>query len=442
MGRRRKPPTEPIQLDIEDLSHDGRGVARWNDKVVFVQNALPGEQVLARINRTTRRFNEAMAEEILSASPDRVDPRCEFYRQCNGCTMMHLAPGKQIEFKFNTLKQNFSKIAGLECPEWAPPLQDSHWRYRRRARLSVRWVPGKERVLVGFREKNGRYVADMRSCEVLDERLYPLISELSDLFTSMDIRQDIAQVECARGQTDVSLIIRHLRDFTAADRQRLTDFADKHAVRIYLQSKGPDTVTPLDGDETPLFFTQPCDERDIRCEFSPSDFIQVNRGMNEKMIAQALGWLDIQPNESVLDLFCGIGNFTLPMALKAAHVTGIEGAQAMVEAASHNARINGIVNVEFHAADLTRDQSHRDWFKRAHDKVLIDPPRSGAWDVLPQLAAIGARRLVYVSCHPASLARDAGALVHEHGYRLLKAGAMDMFPHTSHVESMALFERV
>ncbi len=441
MGRRSKAklPQEPIEMTIEDLTHDGRGVARWNDKVVFVQNALPGEVVMAKLNRKTRNYNEALAVEILTASKDRVEPKCEFYTVCNGCSMMHLREEKQIDFKFNTLKSNFHKIADVEPKSWMAPLTDSHWNYRRRARLSAKWVFAKDKMLVGFREKNGRYVADMNHCEVLEKPLADLLQPLASLFEQMTIKAFIPQVECSMGDEATSLIIRHMKPFTIDDLDKIKQFASLYDLQIYLQSKGPNTVVALESYADALNFALP--KYDLRYEFLPNDFIQVNRRMNEKMIAQVMQSMDIQADDVVLDLFCGLGNFTLPMAQQAAQVVGVEGDQQLVDRAIHNAALNQLDQVQFYAADLTQDHANSEWFQNPFTQVLIDPPRSGAWEILPLIAATSAKTLVYVSCHPASLARDTDRLVNELGFTLESAGVMDMFPHTSHVESIAVFTR-
>ncbi len=439
MARQRIRDREPVEVVIEDLSHDGRGIARVGKKVLFVNGALPGERVIARYIGGTRQFDEARAETILEPSPDRVEPKCEFYGVCNGCSMMHLAPEKQIAFKENTLRQNLAKIGHVQPAQWLPPLTDAQWHYRRRARLSVRYVKGKDRVLVGFREKNGRYVADMNYCHVLKSPLDQLIQPLTELIGSLRIRQHVAQIEASVGAEDTALIIRHLKPVNEADREKLLAFAEKHRLRIFLQPKGPKTVHEITAGGQPLFFTFP--EDDIRLQFEPADFIQVNEGMNRKMLHRVKALLDIQPDDRILDLFCGLGNFTLPLARHAAAVTGVEGDEGLIQRARINAEINGLSNVNFHAADLRQDHSQSPWFKQDYSKVLIDPPRSGAWEVLPLIARTGAETLVYVSCHPASLARDAGRLVNELGYELVSAGVMDMFPHTSHVESIALFKR-
>ncbi len=439
MARSRKLPQEPIEMVIEDLSHDGRGVAKWNDKVVFVQNALPGERVWAKLTRKTRRFNEAIAQQIIDSSPDRITPKCTFYQVCNGCTVMHLAEDKQIDFKFNTLKSNLLKMAKVMPKEWLSPLTDVHWQYRRRARLSVKWVKAREEVLVGFREKNGRFVARMDFCEVLEKPLADLIKPLSEMIARLSVKAFIPQLECSLGDNGISIIIRHLRPLSDEDFTLVKSFGSDRDLMFFLQSKGPDTVKPLIPYlDKQLFFS--LDHFGIRYHFLPNDFIQVNRKMNEKMIHQALDAMAIQREDVVLDLFCGLGNFTLPMAQIAAQVVGVEGDERLVERAGYNAAINDL-NASFHCADLTKNHSQSTWFKQPFTKVLIDPPRSGAWEVLPLIAATPAKTLVYISCHPASLARDTDRLVNELGFTLDKAGVMDMFPHTSHVESMAIFSR-
>jgi 23S rRNA (uracil1939-C5)-methyltransferase len=437
--RRRKLMEQPIEVVIEDLSHDGRGIARINGKVMFVNGALPGEKVIAKHTGGNKNFEEGLAIEILQSAEDRVEAKCQFYDVCNGCTMMHLAPVKQIEFKQNTLKQNLLKMAKIQPESWLQPLTADSWHYRRRARLSVRWVIAKDKVLVGFREKNGRYVADMDYCEVLQKPLDDLLKPLAQMIEQLSIRQHIAQIEASIADNDVALIIRHLKPIREADEKLLLEFAAQQGVRIYSQSKGPNTIIEMTQSVQPLYFDMP--DYNVRMEFLPSDFIQVNAKMNDKMIAQAIKLLDIQADDVVLDLFCGLGNFTLPLATKVKEIVGIEGEQSLVERAIANAQLNHLDNVKFEMADLRRNHENSEWFKKDYSKVLIDPPRSGAWEVLPLIAQTQAKTLLYVSCHPASLARDSDRLVNQLGFKLVKAGVMDMFPHTSHVESMALFVR-
>ena len=437
--RRRKLMEQPIEVEIEDLSHDGRGIARIKGKVMFVNGALPGEKVIAKHTGGNKNFEEGLAIEILQASDDRVVAQCQFYDVCNGCTMMHLAPNKQIEFKQNTLKQNLLKMAKIEPEQWLEPLSAYSWHYRRRARLSVRWVIAKDKVLVGFREKEGRYVADMNYCEILQKPLDDLLKPLAAMIEKLVIRQHIAQIEASIADDDVALIVRHLKPIRDDDEKILLDFAEEHDVRIYSQSKGPKTIFEMTKKDRPLFFDMP--DYNIRMEFLPSDFIQVNGKMNDKMIAQAMNLLDVQADDVVLDLFCGLGNFTLPLATKVKEIVGVEGEKSLVDRAIANAQLNGLNNVGFEVADLRRNHEHSQWFKKDYTKVLIDPPRSGAWEVLPLIAQTKAKTLLYVSCHPASLARDTDRLVNQLGFKLVKAGVMDMFPHTSHVESIALFTR-
>ena len=430
---------QPIEVIIDDLSHDGRGITRIDGKVMFVNGALPNEKVMVKHTGGNKNFEEGIVIEVLNASTDRVAPVCQFYNVCNGCSMMHLAPEKQIEFKQNTLKQNLLKMAKVEPQSWLPALQADSWHYRRRARLSVRWVIAKDKVLVGFREKNGRYVADMNYCEVLQKPLDSLLKPLADMIECLRIRQHIAQVEASIADNAVALIIRHLKPFNEADEKIILDFAQKYKVRIYSQSKGPKTIVEMTKNQSPLFFDM--NKFGIRMEFLPNDFIQVNSKMNQKMILKAIELLDLNENDKVLDLFCGLGNFTLPMAKNVEKVVGIEGEKNLVLRAKHNAGINKISNVHFYEADLRKNHSESEWFKEEYSKILIDPPRSGAWEILPLIASSSADTLLYISCHPASLARDTDRLVNEFGYKLMKAGVMDMFPHTSHVESMALFKR-
>lgn len=441
MGRRRKRKLieQPFEVLINDLSHDGRGIARIDNKVIFVSGGLPEEKVIVKHIGGNKNFEEGQAIEILNPSSNRVQPECQFYEVCNGCTMMHLKSEKQIEFKQNTLKNNLLKMAKIEPESWLKPLTADSWHYRRRARLSVRWVIAKDKVLVGFREKNGRYVADMDYCEVLQQPLDELLKPLAEMIEGLNIKQHIAQIEASIADNDVALIFRHLKPIHPNDEKILLEFAENQNVRIFTQSKGPKTIVELTKSSDPLYFDM--QEFGVRMEFLPSDFIQVNAKMNLKMISQAADLLDLKKSDVVLDLFCGLGNFTLPFANMVSQIVGVEGDDSLVERAKHNAKLNELDNVDFHKADLTKNQDDSAWFNKPYNKVLIDPPRSGAWDILPLIAKTKADTLLYVSCHPASLARDTDRLVNDLGFKLVSAGVMDMFPHTSHVESIALFVR-
>jgi 23S rRNA (uracil1939-C5)-methyltransferase len=437
--RRRKLPKEPFEARIEDLSHDGRGVTTREDKKVFLHGALPGELVNARITDRKRSYDEGETLEVIEPSPDRVTPRCPHFGQCGGCSLQHLDSTRQIEAKQNTLIQNLERIGKVSPHAIWDPLTGPEWGYRRKARLSVRYVHKKERVLVGFRERYGRFVADMQTCYTLDERIAAQLGRLSEVIFSMEAQRTIPQIEVACGDEQCALVFRHLEPLSEPDVEILRDYALESGLAVLLQSAGPASIHCLEPAEVNLAFDIP--EFDIRLSFGPSDFIQVNTAMNRKMVHRALELLDPQENDRVLDLFCGLGNFTLPIARSAGEVIGIEGDRELVRRASENARQNGLSNAVFHAADLSEDPGSAPWLKSSYNKVLVDPPRSGAEFILPHVAASGAERVVYVSCHPASLARDAGVLVHEYGFQLLGAGVMDMFPHTGHVESIALFER-
>lgn len=427
------------EVDITDLSHDGRGVARIQDKAVFVAGALPGERARIRIVRRHRSFDEAKVEELLTRSPDRIEPRCPHFGGCGGCALQHLPADKQIAAKQRVLAENFERIGKVTPQHWLAPLTDAPWGYRRKGRLSVKWVEKKGKVLVGFREDDPRFVADLRVCHTLLPQVGERIEALAALIGGLEAKREIAQIEIAADDRTVALVFRHLVPLQDGDRARLIAFGREHGLAILLQPKGPDSVHTLDPPTIDLKFGIPA--ADVELAFRPLDFIQVNAGMNQRMIGQALALLDPQPQHHVLDLFCGLGNFTLPIARLAGAVTGVEGEAGLVARAADNARLNGIGNATFHAADLSLDQRSAVWARSDYDALLLDPPRSGAAAVLEYLPGKRTRRVVYVSCHPGSLARDAGILVERHGFELLRAGVMDMFPHTAHVESIALFER-
>jgi 23S rRNA (uracil1939-C5)-methyltransferase len=444
MSRRSKKknlPSEPIELRVDDLSHDGRGVASHGDKKVFVRGALPGERVLARLTGGKRRYDEAETVEVLEASPDRVEPRCPHFGRCGGCSLQHLDAGRQIAAKQNTLAQNLARIGKVTPAQFWPPLTGACWGYRRKARLSVRYVAAKERVLVGFRETYARFVADIHECHVLDPRIAAQLATLSSLIHSLQSREAIPQIEVACGDDASALVFRHLEPLGEDDLQKLRDFARASGIAVMLQPGGPASIQPLEPASVELSFRLPA--HGLELFFGPSDFVQVNAEMNRRMIDRALELLAPGPGDRVLDLFCGLGNFTLPIATRALECVGVEGDEELVRKARANAVHNGLDNARFHIADLAVETAGKSpsWLQGPFDSALVDPPRSGAESILPLLAACGARRVVYISCHPASLARDAGLLVHRFGFRLAGAGVMDMFPHTGHVESVALFER-
>ena len=430
----------PFQIQILDLSHDGRGVARREDgKAVFVAGALPGETVLAEPTARSRRVDEARTLEVLAASPERVQPRCPHFGTCGGCELQHLAEDRQIVAKQRVLLENLERIGKVAPERVLAPLVADSWGYRRKGRFSVRRVNKKDKTLVGFREQDPRFVADLRQCHTLIPQIGMKIEALAALVDGLQVREQIPQIEFIAGDDAIALTVRHLAPLGEADQAALAAFGREHGFAIFLQPKGPDSVQPLEGEAPQLSFRLP--QWDVELAFEPLDFIQVNATLNQVMIARALELLDAQAGERVLDLFCGLGNFTLPLARGVAQVVGVEGDAGLVARARANAQRNGLDNAQFFAADLAADQRGTPWMRAGFDKLLLDPPRSGADEVLKQLPLQGIDRIVYVSCHPGSLARDAGYLVHERGYRLAAAGVMDMFPHTAHVESIALFER-
>jgi 23S rRNA (uracil1939-C5)-methyltransferase len=434
-----------FEADITDLIHDGRGVAHIDGKAVFVSGALPGEKVRLSIRRRHRSFDEAEVIELLTRSPHRVEPKCRHYGQCSGCSLQHLDAGAQIEAKQHVLAENFERIGKVQPASWLAPLVDQPWGYRRKGRLSVRNVVKKGRVLVGFREEdNPRFVADIEHCDVVHPSLGPKIGLLAQTISGMEAAGDIAQIEFAAGDDTMALVFRHLKPLSESDQATLVAFGQANDLAIYLQPGGISSVHPLWPESPRLAFRIAADDdraHDVELEFRPLDFVQVNAGMNQRMMARAMALLDPQPDDRVLDLFCGLGNFTLPIARRVAQVAGVEGEHGLVERASANAARNGIANAQFHVANLFEDQRNAAWAREPWSKLLLDPPRAGADKVLDYLPHRETQRIVYVSCHPGSLARDAGILVQKHGFKLVSASVMDMFPHTAHVESIALFER-
>ncbi len=435
----------PFEVQITDLTHDGRGVARRPDgKAVFVAGALPGERVMASQTGRHRSFDEAKTVEVLEAAPERVTPRCPHFGTCSGCALQHYAEDKQILAKQRVLMENFERIGHVAPERLLEPLTDVAWGYRRKGRFSVRRVEKKDKTLVGFRETDPRFVADIRECHTVIPQISAALPALQALVDGMQARREIPQIEFIAGDAQddfsgIALTVRHLSPLSDADRDALVAFGQAHRFAIFLQPGGVDSVHALWPESPKLAFSLP--QWNLEFLFRPLDFIQVNAGLNGKMIERALDLLDPQPEERVLDLFAGLGNFTLPLARRVREVVGVEGEAGLVRRARENAAHNGIANADFHAADLAKDLSGEYWMKQGFDKLLLDPPRSGADVVLEQLPLKQFKRIVYVSCHPASLARDAGYLVNEKGWKMKAAGVMDMFPHTAHVESIALFER-
>lgn len=441
MSRREKLKARPpVELTIEGLTHEGRGIARLDGKCLFVEGALPGETVRASYVATHKKYDELRTVDVLSASADRVEPPCAHFSICGGCSLQHLSREAQIAFKQGVLAEQFRHFGGLEPAAWLPPLVDPEPAYRRKARLGVKYVIKKEALLVGFREKQSSFLADILDCHVLDDRISSQLLPLRAVIGGLVKFDQIAQIEVAAGDTGVALVFRHMEALPAEDVAALVAFSRERGWQLYLQPGGPDSVHrvwPEQGEDR-LHYALP--DFGLEMAFHPMDFTQVNAGINRRMVKLALELLEPQQGERVLDLFSGLGNFTLPLATRAGEVIGVEGSQAMADRGMENARRNGLANVQFHAQDLTADFSAQPWARQGFDRLLIDPPRSGAEEVVRYLPKFGAKRVVYVSCNPATLARDAG-LLKEAGYRLSVAGVMDMFPHTTHVESIAVFDR-
>ena len=425
--------------EIESLDADGRGVAHVGGKAVFVDGALPGELVRFRRIRRRRRHDEAQVAEILRPAAERATPRCRHFGSCGGCSMQHFDHAAQLAAKARVVADAFERIASVRPESWLDPLAGPAWAYRRRARLGCKFVDKKGKVLVGFRERGSPLLADLESCEVLAPPVGGLIAPLAELVGSLDIRRRVAQIEVAVGDDSTALVLRVLDEPTPGDLEKLRGFEESRGIVFYLQRGGLDSVSPLTPPARRLRYRLAGLAAGI--EFAPTDFVQINGALNELMVQRAIDLLAPRPGERALDLFCGLGNFSLPLALRVAAVDGVEGDASLVARARANAERNGIANAEFHVADLSATEQAGAWARDRHDIVLLDPPRAGAREILPVATASRPRRIVYVSCHPGSLARDAGMLVREHGYRLATAGIMDMFPHTSHVESIALFER-
>ena len=427
--------------EVVGLTHDGEGIVR-TAKTVFVAGALPGETVSFERTRKHRQHDEGKLLEVLRPAPERVTPRCAHFGVCGGCALQHLAPEAQLALKEKELRDNLERVAHVECHDWLPPLRGPVWGYRRRARLGAKYVPKKGKVVVGFRERLAPYVADVAHCDVLADPVGALIQPLGELLGALDIRQHVPQIEVAVADNATALVLRVLKTPTEQDCAKLRDFAARHALRIYLQPGGLASIAELTLDGAPAAATLSYALADfgLELEFTPTDFVQVNGAVNRSLVARAVELLRPTAESRVLDLYCGLGNFTLALAKSAAHVVGVEGDAGLVERARRNARRNGLSNVEFHAGDLSKPtELPAGWLRGPYTHVLLDPPRLGAApDMLVAIARLAPERALYVSCHPGSLARDLGILVHEHGFILESAGVVDMFPHTAHVESIAL----
>ena len=438
--RKRALSKEPVQAYITDLTHEGKGVARVDGKTVFIDRALPGEEVEFIYSRKRRNYDEGRLHQVLKMSDQRIEAQCQHFDICGGCSLQHVGNDFQIQLKQNILVENLKRIGHVEADSIRAPVLGPQWGYRRKARLGVKYVQKKEKVLIGFREKGSSLLADLSRCEVLHPSVGHRLPELAELIRSLSCYRAIPQIEVAVGDNSTALVFRHLEPLTEDDKNRLTEFANRYQMDVYAQEGGPDTITPLWPEKPELYYI--LDEYRIRFDFRPDDFVQINAEINNKIVPLVIEALACHNEMHVLELFCGLGNFTLPIAKHVASVTAVEGDAGLIERAKNNAVNNSINNVSYHVANLMEDVEGLGWWNtHEFDCVYLDPPRTGAEKVLPIIARLNIPRVVYVSCNPSTLARDAGILVNEYGYRLLSAGVMDMFPHTAHVESIAVFER-
>jgi len=438
---RRQRRREPETASIESATHDGRGIASTDGKKVFVAGALKGETVRFQRRKSRRNFDEAELLEIIEASPERVEARCEAYGRCGGCSLQHVSEVQQRQIKEQALKDNLERIGQVTPASWFEPMIGPAWNYRRRARLAVKDVFAKGRVLVGFRERHAPFITDMHRCEVLAEPVDSMIDALSELIGGLSISARLPQIEVAVADNATALVFRVLDPPTEEDIASLCAFGNAQQLRIYLQTGGPDSVSMIypESAQEPLHYDLP--EFDVRIAFDAVGFVQVNSEINRRMVHRAVELLDPGPEDRVLDLYCGIGNFSLPMARRAGAVLGVEGEAMLVKAAAANASLNGIDNAAFRQADLSKIDGTESWLRDDWDLLLLDPARSGAQEIVEHIGAIAPRRIVYVSCHPGTLARDAGVLVNKMGFNCEAAGIIDMFPHTTHVESIAVFNK-
>jgi len=441
MARKKRKSFPEFEAKIRNLSHEGKGIAEIDGKTVFIHGALPDETIRCQITYKSSKFNEAKILEIIEPSKDRVTPPCAHFGVCGGCSMQHMSVAHQLEHKQKVLIEQLKHFGKVTPEEILPAISGKDLGYRGKARLGVRYVQKKEKVLVGFREKHSKYLADIKSCKVLHKSVGNIIEDLSNLLITFAHYKEIPQIEVACSDDETVLIFRHLKPLQQDEIDALCKFATLNKLSIYLQPNPPEKIHKIFPKDNIESLSYNLKEFNLEMLFHPTMFTQVNSEINPLMISQALTLLNPTKDDEILDLFCGLGNFTLPLAKYAKNVVGIEGSKEMVKAATSNALHNNIENTEFYAANLFEpDRSHK-WMQKKYNKILLDPPRSGAKEILPYLSEFNTKTIVYVSCNPATLARDANELVNNHGYKLKKTGIINMFPHTSHIEAMALFER-
>ncbi|MFN3786160.1 MAG: 23S rRNA (uracil(1939)-C(5))-methyltransferase RlmD, partial [Thiothrix sp.] len=430
MSRHRKPRgvqnSPVVEATIASLTLEGQGVAHVDGKTVFIEGALPGEQVTFRYTAHKAKHDEGKLESVLQVSSERVTPQCQHFGVCGACSWQHIAVEAQIRHKQQAMLDQLQRIGKVQPQTVFAPLTAEAWGYRRKARLGVRWVRKKAKALVGFREKDSGFLAELRRCEILHPSVGERLTDLQALIGSLEARAAIPQLEVAVGDNATALVVRHMEPLSNRDTEKLLAFAREWGYQLYLQPKGPETVHCVYPEQPELYYAHP--QFNTRVDFTPLDFFQVNQAINRQMVARALELLAPEVNDTVLDLFCGLGNFTLPLARQVKQVIGVEGDLAMVQRARAAAQANGIHNTDYYACNLMGEDLQREPWLQCHryHKILLDPPRAGAKEIIPHIGKLRAERIVYVSCDPATLARDAGELVHTHGYTLVGAGVMDM----------------
>ncbi len=434
-----KKPFPLVEAKITAFNHDGRGVTRINGKVVFVEQALPDETVVVKTIKKHKRYNQGICEQVIEASPYRVEPECPHFDLCGACVLQHFASQQQILAKQQVLLENLQHIGKVTATGLLEPLVANAWGYRRKARLGVKYVEKKQRLLIGFREKHTPYLADLKQCLVLEPKVGQQLTLLQQTFNQLTIKRQIPQLEIAVGEQTTAIVIRVLALPTDTDKAILKQLAQQQNYTIYFQTGGTDTIQSLEPKPAPLFYSLA--EQQLRFYFRPLDFFQVHANLNQKMISQACQLLRLQASDKVLDLFCGLGNFSLALAQLAGEVIGVEGEQSLVVQARLNADYNRLSNTKFFYSNLHQSFRHEAWSQQTFDKALVDPPRTGAELAIHYLGQQQIRMILYISCNPATLARDADILVHQYAYELELAGVMDMFPQTAHVESIALFRK-
>lgn len=428
-------------ISVESISHEGMGICRVDGKVYFVEDALPGEVINFSVVKSRRRYSHAIMDLAVTTSAQRVEPECQYFGTCGGCSLQHMSIEAQLSLKHNYLVDSLERIGKCKPEQYLEPMFGEPWHYRRKARLGVKYVPKKGGVVIGFRERHHNYINPTDACPVLTKNISRLLVPMREMIEKLSVKQRLPQVEVADADNTVALIFRHLQELNDNDVRVLREFAINENVQVFSQIKGPKTVVPIYPDAPePLNYSLP--EFGVSFQFTASDFIQVNAAMNEKLVAKAINFLAPTPEDRILDLFCGLGNFSLPIAKQSAQVFAVDMDEVLINNANINAKANGIDNVEFLCQNLAEENADYSWLNNNYNKLLLDPSRAGADTVLLKLKACDKlpELIVYVSCNPSTLARDADILVNQYGYTLRQAGIANMFPHTSHVEAISVFE--